>query len=98
MELLTGSIRAWDAAGVPLIPHSRNPYAGLVNHLRTSWLSRKTWPMQYRVAQLEALGRFLEEKEEEILEATTLDMGKVRVPQEPRAAHSPIYSCPHAGG
>ncbi|NXF91233.1 AL3B2 dehydrogenase, partial [Eubucco bourcierii] len=53
-----------------------NPYAGLVNHLRTSWLSRKTWPMQYRVAQLEALGRFLEEKEEEILEATTLDMGK----------------------
>ncbi|XP_064019399.1 aldehyde dehydrogenase family 3 member B1-like isoform X2 [Pogoniulus pusillus] len=55
---------------------ARNPYAGLVNHLRTSWLSRKTWPMQYRVAQLEALGRFLEEKEEEILEATTLDMGK----------------------
>ncbi|XP_068004301.1 aldehyde dehydrogenase family 3 member B1-like isoform X3 [Melanerpes formicivorus] len=58
---------------------SRNPYAGLVSHLRASWLSRKSWPMEYRVAQLEALGRFLEEKEEDILEAATLDMGKPHV-------------------
>ncbi len=34
--------------------------------------------MEYRVAQLEALGRFLEEKKQDILEATALDMGKVR--------------------
>lgn len=34
--------------------------------------------MEYRVAQLEALGRFLEEKKQEILEATALDVGKVR--------------------
>ncbi|KFW02985.1 Aldehyde dehydrogenase family 3 member B1, partial [Fulmarus glacialis] len=53
-----------------------NPYAGLVNHLRTAWLSGKTRPMEYRVAQLEAVGRFLDEKKEDILEATALDMGK----------------------
>ncbi|XP_009573922.1 PREDICTED: aldehyde dehydrogenase family 3 member B1-like [Fulmarus glacialis] len=32
--------------------------------------------MEYRVAQLEAVGRFLDEKKEDILEATALDMGK----------------------
>ncbi|KAF2986525.1 hypothetical protein EK904_001383 [Melospiza melodia maxima] len=32
--------------------------------------------MEYRVAQLEALGRFLDDKKQEILEATELDMGK----------------------
>ncbi|NXE30424.1 AL3B2 dehydrogenase, partial [Ardeotis kori] len=53
-----------------------NPYAGLVSHLRAAWLSGKTRPMEYRVAQLEALGRFLEEKKEDILEATASDMGK----------------------
>ncbi|XP_053801028.1 aldehyde dehydrogenase family 3 member B1-like [Vidua chalybeata] len=53
-----------------------NPYAGLVSHLRASWLSGKTRPMEYRVAQLEALGRFLDDKKQEILEATELDMGK----------------------
>ena len=36
--------------------------------------------MEYRVAQLEALGRFLEEKKQDILEATALDMRKVRPP------------------
>lgn len=30
------------------------------------------------MAQLEALGRFLEEKKQDILEATASDMGKVR--------------------
>uniref|UniRef100_A0A8D2MCC8 Uncharacterized protein n=1 Tax=Zonotrichia albicollis TaxID=44394 RepID=A0A8D2MCC8_ZONAL len=49
---------------------------GLVSHLRASWLSGKTRPMEYRVAQLEALGRFLDDKKQEILEATELDMGK----------------------
>ncbi|NXW57030.1 AL3B2 dehydrogenase, partial [Eurystomus gularis] len=53
-----------------------NPYAGLVSHLRAAWLSGKTRPMEYRVAQLEALGRFLDEKKQEILEATARDMGK----------------------
>ncbi|KAJ7416743.1 hypothetical protein BTVI_34760 [Pitangus sulphuratus] len=53
-----------------------NPYAGLVSHLRASWLSGKTRPLEYRMTQLEALGRFLDEKKQEILEATDLDMGK----------------------
>ncbi|NWX44054.1 AL3B1 dehydrogenase, partial [Steatornis caripensis] len=53
-----------------------NPYAGLVSRLRAAWLSGKTRPVEYRVAQLEALGRFLDEKKQDILEATALDMGK----------------------
>ncbi|XP_062432526.1 aldehyde dehydrogenase family 3 member B1-like [Rhea pennata] len=55
---------------------SRNPYAGLVSRLRAAWLSGKTRPMEYRVSQLEALGRFLDEKKQDILEATALDMRK----------------------
>ncbi|XP_075568385.1 aldehyde dehydrogenase family 3 member B1-like [Pelecanus crispus] len=55
---------------------SGNPYAGLVSRLRAAWLSGKTQPMEYRVAQLEALGRFLDEKKQDILEATALDMRK----------------------
>uniref|UniRef100_A0A8C8E5Q1 Aldehyde dehydrogenase n=1 Tax=Otus sunia TaxID=257818 RepID=A0A8C8E5Q1_9STRI len=47
-------------------------------HLRATWLSGKTRPMEYRVAQLEALGRFLDEKKQDILEATASDMGKRR--------------------
>ncbi|NWW84798.1 AL3B1 dehydrogenase, partial [Rhynochetos jubatus] len=53
-----------------------NPYAGLVSRLRAAWLSGKTRPVEYRVAQLEALGRFLDEKKQDILEATAMDMGK----------------------
>ncbi|NWH28405.1 AL3B2 dehydrogenase, partial [Grus americana] len=53
-----------------------NPYAGLVSRLRAAWLSGKTRPMEYRMAQLEALGRFLEEKKQDILEAAASDMGK----------------------
>ncbi|NXP15800.1 AL3B1 dehydrogenase, partial [Thinocorus orbignyianus] len=59
-----------------------NPYVGLVTRLRATWLSGKTRPMEYRVAQLEALGRFLDEKKQEILEATALDMGKPRFESE----------------
>ncbi|XP_074774454.1 aldehyde dehydrogenase family 3 member B1-like isoform X1 [Athene noctua] len=55
---------------------SGNPYAELVRRLRATWLSGKTRPMEYRVAQLEALGRFLDEKKQDILEATASDMGK----------------------
>uniref|UniRef100_A0A8D2MFT8 Aldehyde dehydrogenase domain-containing protein n=2 Tax=Zonotrichia albicollis TaxID=44394 RepID=A0A8D2MFT8_ZONAL len=55
---------------------SRNPYAGLVSHLRASWLSGKTRPMEYRVAQLEALGRFLDDKKQQIMDATASDLGK----------------------
>ncbi|XP_074399578.1 aldehyde dehydrogenase family 3 member B1-like isoform X2 [Zonotrichia albicollis] len=54
----------------------RNPYAGLVSHLRASWLSGKTRPMEYRVAQLEALGRFLDDKKQQIMDATASDLGK----------------------
>ncbi|XP_021257800.1 aldehyde dehydrogenase family 3 member B1-like isoform X2 [Numida meleagris] len=55
---------------------SENPYAGLVSRLRAAWHSRRTRSLEYRMAQLEALGRFLEEKKQDILEATTLDMHK----------------------
>ncbi|OXB52778.1 UNVERIFIED_CONTAM: hypothetical protein H355_007003 [Colinus virginianus] len=51
-------------------------HAGLVGRLRAAWLSGKTRPLEYRTAQLEALGRFLEEKKQDILEATALDMHK----------------------
>ncbi|XP_031463127.1 aldehyde dehydrogenase family 3 member B1-like [Phasianus colchicus] len=55
---------------------SENPYAGLVSRLRAAWLSGRTRSLEYRMAQLEALGRFLEEKKQDILEATALDMHK----------------------
>lgn len=51
-----------------------------MSRLRAAWLSGKTRPLEYRVAQLEALGRFLEEKKQDILEALALDMHKVRPP------------------
>ncbi|NWX57408.1 AL3B1 dehydrogenase, partial [Promerops cafer] len=49
-----------------------NPCAGLVSHLRASWLSGKTWPMEYHVAQLEALGHFLDDKKQQILETSDM--------------------------
>ncbi|XP_042746898.1 aldehyde dehydrogenase family 3 member B1-like, partial [Lagopus leucura] len=55
---------------------SENPYAGLVSQLRAAWLSGRTRSLEYRMAQLEALGRFLEEKKQDILEAAALDMRK----------------------
>uniref|UniRef100_A0A8C5IUA4 Aldehyde dehydrogenase n=1 Tax=Junco hyemalis TaxID=40217 RepID=A0A8C5IUA4_JUNHY len=36
----------------------------------------KTRPMEYRVAQLEALGRFLDDKKQQIMDATASDLGK----------------------
>ncbi|XP_039562380.1 aldehyde dehydrogenase family 3 member B2-like, partial [Passer montanus] len=71
---LQGMVLCWAAPSSK--GDSGNPYAGLVSHLRASWLSGKTRPLEYRVAQLEALGRFLDDKKQEILEATELDMGK----------------------
>uniref|UniRef100_A0A8B9YXK5 Aldehyde dehydrogenase domain-containing protein n=1 Tax=Buteo japonicus TaxID=224669 RepID=A0A8B9YXK5_9AVES len=53
-----------------------SPHAELVSRLRAAWLSGKTRPMEYRLAQLEALGRFLDEKKQDILEATAADMRK----------------------
>ncbi|NWY07893.1 AL3B1 dehydrogenase, partial [Nothoprocta ornata] len=53
---------------------SGNPYAGLVSSLRAAWLTGKTRPVEYRVAQLEALGRFLDEKKQDILDALASDM------------------------
>ncbi|XP_049676307.1 aldehyde dehydrogenase family 3 member B1-like isoform X5 [Accipiter gentilis] len=53
-----------------------SPHAELVSRLRAAWLSGKTRPMEYRLAQLEGLGRFLDEKKQDILEATAADMRK----------------------
>ncbi|KAM6255913.1 LOW QUALITY PROTEIN: uncharacterized protein M6G45_008212 [Spheniscus humboldti] len=61
-------------------PLRTSPHAGLVSRLRAAWLSGKTRPMEYRVAQLEALGRVLDEKQQDILEATASDTGKARPP------------------
>ncbi|XP_019402888.1 PREDICTED: aldehyde dehydrogenase family 3 member B1-like [Crocodylus porosus] len=55
---------------------STNPYAGLVNRLRASWLAGKTRPIEYRISQLEALGRFLDEKKQSILDVLAADLSK----------------------
>ncbi|XP_066477172.1 aldehyde dehydrogenase family 3 member B1-like [Tiliqua scincoides] len=55
---------------------SSNPYASLVTSLKATWLTGKTHPMEYRKKQLEALGRFLDEKKEDILHAQYQDMRK----------------------
>ncbi|CAI5762889.1 aldehyde dehydrogenase family 3 member B1 [Podarcis lilfordi] len=51
-----------------------NPYAGLVDCLRATWLTGKTRPMEYRQGQLEALNRFLEERRSDLLHALNQDM------------------------
>uniref|UniRef100_A0A8D0GTN5 Aldehyde dehydrogenase n=1 Tax=Sphenodon punctatus TaxID=8508 RepID=A0A8D0GTN5_SPHPU len=53
-----------------------NPYTGRVSCLRASWLSGKTRTKEYRVSQLEALGRFLDEKKNVILDALAADLHK----------------------
>ncbi|NXH06976.1 AL3B1 dehydrogenase, partial [Loxia leucoptera] len=53
-----------------------------VSHLQESWLLGKTRPMEYRVAQLEALGRFLDDKKQQILDATASDLGKAPLETE----------------
>uniref|UniRef100_A0A8C3SJM2 Aldehyde dehydrogenase domain-containing protein n=1 Tax=Chelydra serpentina TaxID=8475 RepID=A0A8C3SJM2_CHESE len=54
-----------------------NPYVGLVSSLRAAWLSGKTRAAEHRVSQLEALGRFLDDKKQPILDAMASDMRKV---------------------
>lgn len=56
-----------------------NPYAGLVDCLRATWLTGKTRPMEYRQGQLEALNRFLEERRSDLLHALNQDMRRVSV-------------------
>ncbi|KAM9147346.1 aldehyde dehydrogenase family 3 member B1-like isoform 2-T2 [Pangshura tecta] len=53
-----------------------NPYVGLVSSLRAAWLTGKTRAAEHRVSQLEALGRFLDEKKQPILDAMASDMRK----------------------
>ncbi|XP_075785125.1 aldehyde dehydrogenase family 3 member B1 isoform X2 [Pelodiscus sinensis] len=53
-----------------------NPYAGLVSGLRAAWLAGKTRGAEHRVSQLEALGRFLDDKKQPILDAMASDMRK----------------------
>lgn len=56
-----------------------NPYAGLVDCLRCTWLTGKTRPMEYRKEQLEGLSRFLDERKTDILHALHEDLRKVSV-------------------
>ncbi|XP_053143223.1 aldehyde dehydrogenase family 3 member B1 isoform X2 [Hemicordylus capensis] len=53
-----------------------NPYAGLVDCLRATWLTGKTRPVEYRREQLEALGRFLDERKQDIINALHQDLRK----------------------
>uniref|UniRef100_A0A674JIM5 Aldehyde dehydrogenase domain-containing protein n=1 Tax=Terrapene triunguis TaxID=2587831 RepID=A0A674JIM5_9SAUR len=53
-----------------------NPYVGLVSSLRAAWLTGKTRAAEHRVSQLEALGRFLDDKKQPILDAMASDMRK----------------------
>uniref|UniRef100_A0ABM5F7U4 Aldehyde dehydrogenase n=2 Tax=Pogona vitticeps TaxID=103695 RepID=A0ABM5F7U4_9SAUR len=55
---------------------SMNPYAGLVDCLRATWLTGKTRPMEYRKEQLEGLSRFVEERKTDILHALHEDLRK----------------------
>ncbi|KAK9410397.1 Aldh3b1: Aldehyde dehydrogenase family 3 member B1 [Crotalus adamanteus] len=55
---------------------STNPYAGLVDCLRATWMSGKTRPKEYRVTQLEALCHFLEERQADIQRALCEDLHK----------------------
>ncbi|KAH0621176.1 hypothetical protein JD844_022227, partial [Phrynosoma platyrhinos] len=60
----------------PVYLLSMNPYTGLVNSLRTTWLSGKTRSIEYRKEQLEALGRFLDEKKTDLFHALQEDLRK----------------------
>ncbi|XP_030078499.1 aldehyde dehydrogenase family 3 member B1 [Microcaecilia unicolor] len=51
-------------------------YKETLDSLRTSFLSGKTRSEQFRISQLEALGRFLEENKKAILEALDKDLHK----------------------
>ncbi|XP_061465494.1 aldehyde dehydrogenase family 3 member B1 isoform X2 [Rhineura floridana] len=53
-----------------------NPYTGLVDSLRATWLSGRTRSMDYRKEQLEALGRFLDERKTDLLHALHEDLCK----------------------
>uniref|UniRef100_A0A670YUI9 Aldehyde dehydrogenase domain-containing protein n=1 Tax=Pseudonaja textilis TaxID=8673 RepID=A0A670YUI9_PSETE len=53
-----------------------NPYAGLVDCLRATWMSGKTRPKEFRVTQLEALCHFLEERQADIQHALCEDLHK----------------------
>ncbi|XP_015680997.1 aldehyde dehydrogenase family 3 member B1-like, partial [Protobothrops mucrosquamatus] len=55
---------------------STNPYAGLVDCLRATWMTGKTRPKEYRVTQLEALCYFLEERQADIQRAMCEDLRK----------------------
>ncbi|XP_042333859.1 aldehyde dehydrogenase family 3 member B1-like isoform X2 [Sceloporus undulatus] len=53
-----------------------NPFTGLVNSLRATWQSGRTRSIEYRKEQLEALGRFLDEKKSNLFHALHDDLHK----------------------
>jgi aldehyde dehydrogenase (NAD+) len=60
-----------------LDPHTDiSTIAGIVAHLRNTYNSRVTRPLDWRRQQLQAMINMLEENEEEFLEALKIDLGK----------------------
>ncbi|CAI9606762.1 unnamed protein product [Staurois parvus] len=51
-------------------------YSDILDRLRRSFSEGKTRPAQYRVAQLEALGRFLDENKTELVQCLKKDLNK----------------------
>uniref|UniRef100_A0A8C8REU5 Aldehyde dehydrogenase n=1 Tax=Pelusios castaneus TaxID=367368 RepID=A0A8C8REU5_9SAUR len=82
-----------------------NPYVDLVSGLRTAWVAGKTRTIEYRISQLEALGRFLDEKKQHILDAMASDMRKTELSEiflvRNEVNHAlnnlarPVTRCPH---
>ncbi|XP_044537991.1 aldehyde dehydrogenase family 3 member B1-like [Gracilinanus agilis] len=56
-----------------------NPYAGTLKRLRDAFDSGRTRPAEFRIAQLQALSRFLKENRKLILDTLKKDMGKPAV-------------------
>ncbi|KAG8535114.1 hypothetical protein GDO81_029404, partial [Engystomops pustulosus] len=51
-------------------------YSSTITRLRRSFRDGKTRPLQFRISQLEALGKFLEENKIQILESLKKDLNK----------------------
>lgn len=85
---IQGPLQCFDFLSTCFLP-SMNPYATVVDCLRANWQTGMTRPLEYRKQQLEALGRFLDERNTDILHALCEDMHKVSVVVQPEVLTGP---------